>query len=224
MSSKENFNKKNICEYDKKFLKLGYGIKYYESHVIRHSKYFINKNSILDFGCGNGTHLDYFSKLRIKNIHGVDTSKIIYKIRSKKFKVYRIGQYEDLKKLLNRKFDIIFSNQTLYYLSNDMIEFYFKQFHEILNKNGLIYTTWMAPRRNYYLQSKKIKNSEFRKLKFNSRLKETTYINFKTKKQIETIMKNNNFQTLHFGHYDQNIDYNDVCAGSFHYLNLSKKI
>ena len=33
----------NIKEYDKKYFNRGYGIKYPEGHVIRHSKYFKNK-------------------------------------------------------------------------------------------------------------------------------------------------------------------------------------
>ena len=214
----------NIKEYDRKFLKLGYGIKYPEGHVIRHSRFFKNKNSILDFGCGNGTHLEFFKHLKIKNIYGVDTSKNIHKIKNKKFKVYKISEEENLLKKLNRKFDIIFSNQVLYYLSDEKISFYFKQFYQILNKNGLIFTTWMAPKGNYYKYSKKIKNSEFRELRFNFRLREKTYINFKKKQQIEKIIKGNNFKTLHYGHYDQEMNHNEPDSGSYHYLNLSKKI
>ena len=217
---KNKFIHHNIKEYDRKFLKLGYGINYPEGHVIRHSKYFKNKKSILDFGCGSGTHLKFFSQLKIKNIYGVDTSKIIYKIKNKKFKVYKISEEENLIKKINLKFDIIFSNQVLYYLSDKKIAFYFKQFHEMLNKNGLIFTTWMAPRGNYYKLARKIQGSEFRELNFDLRLKEKTYINFKTKKQIEKIIKKNNFKTLHYGHYD----HNELDSGSYHYLNLSKKI
>lgn len=214
----------NIEEYDRKFLKLDYGIRYPEGHVIRHSSFFRNKDSILDFGCGNDTHLKYFSDLNIKNIYGVDTSKVIEKIKNRKFKVYKINEKENLIKRINRKFDIIFSNQVLYYLSNENISFYFKQFSEMLNKNGLIFTTWMAPRGTYYKGSKEIKNSEFRELKFNSRLKEKTFINFKTKKQIDIIMKNNNFETVHYGHYDLSMNHNEPDSGSYHYINLSKKI
>ena len=35
--------KHNIKEYDKKYFNRGYGIKYPEGHVIRHSKYFKKK-------------------------------------------------------------------------------------------------------------------------------------------------------------------------------------
>jgi cyclopropane fatty-acyl-phospholipid synthase-like methyltransferase len=219
-----NFITKNIKEYDRKFLKLGYGINYPEGHVIRHSRFFKNKNSILDFGCGNGTHCKFFSEMNIKNIYGVDTSKIIHKIKNKKFKVYRISEEENLIKKINRKFEVIFSNQVLYYLSDEKIYFYFKQFYQMLNKNGLIFTTWIAPKGNYYKCSKKIKNSEFRELKWNLRLKEKTYINFKTKEQIEKIIKKHNFKTLHYGHYDSEMNHNELDSGCYHYLNLSKKI
>ena len=39
--------------------------------------------------------------MKIKNIYGVDTSKIVNKIRNKKFKIFRISQDEDLTKNLN---------------------------------------------------------------------------------------------------------------------------
>ena len=214
----------NIKEYNRRYLKLGYGINYPEGHVIRHSKYFKNKKSILDFGCGNGTHLKFFSQIKIKNIYGVDTSKIVYKIKNKKFKVFRINNEENLIKKINRKFSIIFSNQTLYYLTDKKISFYFKQFHKMLNKNGLIFTTWIAPIGNYYKFSRKIKGSEMRKLEFNLRLKGKTFINFKTKKNIEKIIIKNNFKTLHYGHYVGEMNHNEFDSGSYHYLNLSKKI
>ena len=216
--------KHNIKEYDKKYFNRGYGIKYPEGHVIRHSKYFKKKNSILDFGCGNGTHLTFFSHMKIKNIYGVDTSKIVKKIKNKRFKIFRISQDEDLTKKFKRKFDIIFSNQVLYYLNDKSINFFLKQFHTLLSKNGLMFTTWMAPIGNYYKLSKKIKGSEMRELNFNLRLKEKTFINFKTKKKIEKVLKKNNFKSLHYGHYDQEMNHNEVDSGSYHYLNLCKKI
>tara|TARA_B110000003_G_C16513979_1_gene482315 strand:- start:140 stop:814 length:675 start_codon:yes stop_codon:yes gene_type:complete len=224
MKNNNQLIKYNIEEYDKKFIKLNYGIKYPEGHVIRHSKYFKNKNSILDFGCGNGTHLEYFSQLKVKNIYGVDTSKIIKKIKNQKFKVFKISDEENLLKKFERKFDVIFSNQVLYYMSDKKINFYLKQFHYLLKKNGIFFSTWMAPIGNYYKLSKKIVNSEMRELKFNLRLKERTFINFKKKSEIEKILRKNNFQTLHYGHYDQEMNHDQLDSGSYHYLNLSKKI
>lgn len=217
-----NFSNHNIKEYDKKYLKIGYGIKYPEGHIIRHSLYFKNKESILDFGCGNGTHLYYFKDLNIKNIYGVETSKIVNSIKNKRFKVYKINQKEDLTKILKKKFDIIFSNQVLYYLNDDEINFYFNQFRRMLKKNGLIFTTWMSPKTRYFKLSKKIKGSEMRKVVLNSRLKETTYINFKNKKEIRKIFDKNKIKTLHFGHYDVEMNENVPDTGSYHYLHLGK--
>ena len=82
----------------------------------------------------------------------------------------------------------------------------------------------MAPIGNYYKLSKKIKGSEMRELNFNLRLKEKTFINFKKKKKIEKVLKKNNFKSLHYGHYDQEMNHNEVDSGSYHYLNLCKKI
>ena len=44
-------------------------------------------------------------------------------------------------------------------------------FHTLLNKNGLMFTTWMAPIGNYYKLSKKIKGSEMRELNFQFKIK-----------------------------------------------------
>lgn len=212
----------NIKEYNKKYKK-GYGIKYPEGHVIRHSKYFKNKKSILDFGCGSKTHMEFFFNLGIKKIYGVDTANMINKIKSKKFKLFKIGPNEDLTKLIKNKLDVIFANQVLYYLDDKTLNFYLKQFNYLLKKNGLLYSTWLAPKHYYYYNSKKLKGTNMRKLTFNSRLKETTYINFKKIKNIERLLIKNKFKTLHFGHYDIIMNYNEVDSGGAHYLNLSKK-
>ena len=215
--------KDNIVEYDRKYLKLGYGINYPESHIVRLSKYLKNKNSILDFGCGNGTHLRFFSDLKINKIYGVDTSKIVNLIKDKKFKVFQINEKEDLSKIVKEKLDIIFSNQVLYYLDDETLDFYFKQFNNLLKKNGLVITTWMANKGLFYKSSKNIKNSEMRKLTFKSRLKETTYINFKNKKDINKILKKNNFKNILFGHYDVVMNHAQADSGGYHYISISKK-
>lgn len=226
MKNKNKLSKTNIKEYDRKYLKLGYGIKYPEGHVIRHSSLFKNKNTLLDFGCGNGTHLFFFKRLGVKNISGVDTSKIVNKIKIKNgIKVYKINQHHNLLKIFKQKsFDIIFSNQVLYYLDNSEINFYLKQFNKLLKKGGIIFTTWMAPKTHYYKMSKKIKNTTMRRVDFNKRLKEATYINFKNINQISKMFKKNNFRTDHFGHYYHMMNYNISDSGSFHYLHVAQKI
>tara|TARA_B110000459_G_C16495249_1_gene440768 strand:+ start:332 stop:1009 length:678 start_codon:yes stop_codon:yes gene_type:complete len=218
-----NTNSHNIREYDKKFLKQGYGIKYPEGHVIRNSKHFRNKESILDFGCGNGTHLKYFKELNIKKIYGVDTSKVIKDIKKNQFRLFQINERDDLIKIIKIKFDVIFVNQVFYYMNNETIDYYLNQFSKMLKKDGIMFTTWMAPKTSYYKLSKKIKNSEMRKLVFGSRLKETTYINFKTKADIKKQFHKHNFETINFGHYDSQMNHDEIDSGSYHYLHLCKK-
>lgn len=222
MKKNNDFINHNIKNYDHKYLNLNYGINYPEGHVVRHARYFRNKKSILDFGCGNGTHLKFFSDIGIKKIYGVDTSEVVNKIKNKKFKTFKIGAQENLVKKFRCKFDVIISNQVLYYLSDKSLSFYFEQFNKLLKKNGLIFTTWMSPKSGYYKISKKIKNSEFRELKLKSS-KDKTFINFKKIKDIEKIIKKNNFKTLHYGHYDKIMSYKELDNSSFHYLNLSIK-
>ena len=79
----KSFSNKNIKSYQKKY-RSGYGINFPEGHVIRHSKFFRNKERVLDFGCGNGTHLNFFRTLNVKNLYGVETSSFaLKKVKSK---------------------------------------------------------------------------------------------------------------------------------------------
>ena len=68
-----------------------------------------NKN-ILDIGCNDGSQLDVFKKNKFKTF-GVDPAKNIYKISSKKHKIYCSFFDENIVKKIKQKFDlIIFQN------------------------------------------------------------------------------------------------------------------
>ena len=70
----------------------------------------IKKRNILDIGCNDGSQLDVFKKNKFKTF-GVDPAKNIYKISSKKHKIYCNFFNEYIVKKINQKFDlIIFQN------------------------------------------------------------------------------------------------------------------
>ena len=87
-------------------------LKYMEDFYkfcIKNSSKLIYRN-ILDIGCNDGSQLDVFKKNHFKTF-GVDPAKNIYKISSKKHKVYCNFFNEKLLKKINQKFDfIIFQN------------------------------------------------------------------------------------------------------------------
>ena len=87
---------------------LAYMKKFYK-FCLRNSSKFIYKN-VLDVGCNDGSQLDVFKKNDFKTF-GVDPAKNIYKISSKKHKIYCDFFNEKVIKKINRKFDlIIFQN------------------------------------------------------------------------------------------------------------------
>ncbi len=76
---------------------------------IKNSSKLVEKN-ILDVGCNDGSQLDVFKKNNFKTF-GVDPAKNIYKISSKKHKIYCSFLNEKVVKKINQKFDlIIFQN------------------------------------------------------------------------------------------------------------------
>ena len=83
-------------------------LKYMEDFYkfcIKNSSKLIYRN-ILDIGCNDGSQLDVFKKNHFKTF-GVDPAKNIYKISSKKHKVYCNFFNEKLLKKINQKFDLI---------------------------------------------------------------------------------------------------------------------
>ncbi len=118
--------------YEEKY-KSGYGVMYPDGHVIRIYEHFlknrmekIQNKKLFDFGCGNGTHALYFENKGFET-SGVDISKVAIEIcknrinkGSENFKEIEPG--ENFDKYYNVKFEVIFSNQTLYYLDDDNLK------------------------------------------------------------------------------------------------------
>ena len=71
----------------------------------RNSSRSVYKN-ILDIGCNDGSQLDIFKKNKFKT-YGVDPAKNIYKISSKKHKIFCDFFDKKIIKKINKKFDLI---------------------------------------------------------------------------------------------------------------------
>ena len=67
--------------------------------------------NVLDIGCNDGSQLNVFKNRKIKT-YGVDPAKNIFKISSKKHKVYCSFFTSKLIKNINKKFDIIISQNS----------------------------------------------------------------------------------------------------------------
>ena len=119
-------------------------------------------NSILDFGCGDGRHLEMIARAGIKDIIGVDynsTAIEVAKNRCQKYsiKLYQNNQNSNLKDLIQRDnldcvvcWGITLTNA--YYMTSEI----FKQFTKILKPNGKVIANWRAQDDSLYGDGKKI--------------------------------------------------------------------
>lgn len=204
-------NNLNINTYNEKY-KRGYGLQYPEGHIIRIYKQVIeyelkkNKGNLLDYGCGNGVHSKWITENGKWIPFGYDVNKEAIEFAKKHNTKYKKNFYQsnkilpDLKKIFQRKFDLIICNQVLYYLDSKDLKNIINQFYSILNPEGIFYASMMDKKNFYYKKSKFLKNSSLREVKLNNRLKETTLINFKNKFEMSRDFKI--FSKVHIGYYD----------------------
>ena len=124
-------------------------------------------NSILDFGCGDGRHLEMIARAGVKDIIGVDynsTAIEVAKNRCQKYsiKLYQNNQNSNLKDLIQRDnldcvvcWGITLTNA--YYMTSDI----FKQFTKILKPNGKVIANWRAQDDSLYGDGKEIAKDTF---------------------------------------------------------------
>ena len=124
-------------------------------------------NSILDFGCGDGRHLEMIARAGIKDIIGVDynsTAIEVAKNRCQKYsiKLYQNNQNSNLKDLIQRDnldcvvcWGITLTNA--YYMTSEI----FKQFTKILKPNGKVIANWRTQDDSLYGDGKEIAKDTF---------------------------------------------------------------
>jgi len=228
VSESKSFN--SVEAYKKKYQEGWYPI-YPEGDVIRIYQHFFSrripqKNNrkirILDFGCGNGTTCLYF-KSKGYDVYGVDVipdaieeCKRRLPDSKENFKLITHGQ--DVDNLFSHKFDIIFSRQVLYYLSDIDMNKTLKQFNGMLEDDGFVYFTMMGKQNYYYKHAKPEKHDGLQEVTLTGRLNETTYINFIGSEE-ELTKKFSIFEPVFCGYYDLTLPE----GSSYHYFFTGKK-
>ena len=226
MSESNSIN--SVETYEKKYREGWYPI-YPEGDVIRIYEHFLKNKfsnnhqvSILDFGCGNGTTPLYF-KSKGYDVYGIDVipdaieeCKRRLPDEKNNFKLIEHGQ--NVENLFEQKFDIIFSRQVLYYLSDTDMENTLKQFSNMLKPNGFVYFTMMGTQNYYYKFAKPEKHDGLQEVTLTGRLNETSYINFiNTEEELKE--KFHIFEPVFIGSYDITLPE----GSSFHYFFTGKK-
>lgn len=133
---------------------------YPDGHVIRGWENFIKDKisqksgrRMLDFGCWNGTHANYFFSKKFE-VFGADIVESAVNaarasIPTCSGNFYTISDRDNLTSIFKHKFDLIFSNQTLYFLDDETFSKRLDEFDQMLSDDGLVFFTMMT-RRNYF--------------------------------------------------------------------------
>jgi SAM-dependent methyltransferase len=199
----------NAQDYESRY-KQGYGLQYPESHVIRVHKHVlewelgIRGGSVFDFGCGAGANLRYFAEQSFVP-HGCDTSATA--VAACKRAMPRFADnfhvssvHPDLMRLAGKgKLDVFFSNQVLYFLTDDAIRDVVRQAHALVRPGGVFVATMMSWS-CFYSHHIVGKEGDFRRVELNTpRQKMSTLINFKEGRELPALFAP--FRKLHLGSY-----------------------
>ena len=199
----------NRSTYETKYQE-GYGLRYPDGHVIRFHRQILEyelgleSGKILDYGCGTGTHLHYFEQNGFVP-YGCDISRRAIEQCKSLMPAYAenfhaIPNVPRLRDYFSVDFDIVFSNQVLYYLNDRDLQNLLLQLYEILKPGGVLFATMIAPT-NYYSRFVNGNENGLSKVVLRGRLNETTFLNFKTKEEVLKLFTSAGFTKLHLGFY-----------------------
>lgn len=219
----------NTSTYEAKY-QAGYGLQYPDGHVIRFHRHILeyelglSSGTILDYGCGTGTHLRYFEQQGFTP-YGCDISATAIAKCKRLLPAYAdhfhvVPNSPRLKDYFPGEFDLVFSNQVLYYLNDADLDQLIPQFYRMLRPGGVIFATMMAPT-SYYFRHIADTERGLSKVVLKGRLNETTYINFKTKEQVLSLFTAYGFTRLHLGLYGSAI--RDDEGPTDHYMFVGRR-
>ncbi|MCH3853233.1 methyltransferase, partial [Campylobacter jejuni] len=83
-----------------------------------------------------------------------------------------------IKGLFDENMDIIFANQSLYYIPLKELKQNILEFYELLNTGGILFATMMSKKNYYFSHSQKEEKNGLSKVEINGRLNETSFIHF----------------------------------------------
>ena len=226
-TTKDNSYNETILTYEDQYQN-GYGYQYPEGHVIRvhftilKSELGMSGGKILDYGCGTGANLQYFQQNSYTPF-GCDTSSTaIQKIKSRMPKYannfHVVPSVPKLRDNFSDSFDVIFSNEVLYYLNDTDIRNLTRQFYDMLKPEGVFFATMISPE-NYLHKFVVSTKGDLSKVELHGRINQTTYINFKTKMECLEIFKE--FTKLHLGWYSSIV--REEVGRTDHFIFVGKK-
>ena len=215
----------NKTYYHKEFGR-GYGHHYPESHVIKlYNRILAARLGIsgargermLDFGCSTGANATYFASKGF-DVYGVDISSIpVDKCRQSlpdikdHFQVISPSPQED-DSFFDCLFDVIFSNQVLYLLSEGDFHVRLGTLLRHLKPDGVFIATMMGTKHYFYSRSTPVGDG-LRQVVLSEDPRDQFFLRF-TESEDHLREQFALFEPLHVGYYDINL-----CQDSgFHYV------
>lgn len=199
----------NTGTYDTKYQK-GYGLVYPDGHVIRFHRHILEYEvglrggTMFDYGCGTGSHLHYFLQHGFTP-YGCDVSptaiercKALMPAYTDHFHV--VPSVPRLREYFPGNFDLMFSNQVLYFLNDRDMDAIISQLYDMLKPGGIIFATMIATT-NYYTRFAQGTQDGLTKCVLRGRLNEVQCCNFKTREQVLELFTSFGLTKLHLGHY-----------------------
>lgn len=195
--------------YEMKY-KTGYGHEHPDGHVVRIHRHVLQHElglrggKILDYGCGTGVYLDYFAHHGFEP-YGCDISEEAIrhcKARLPKYadNLHVIPSVPKLSDLFPGDFDLVFSNQTLYYLKNEDLDDVLTQLHGLLKPGGAIYASMMSTG-SYYAKHIEGTSDGLSKVVLRGRLEESTFMSFWTRDKVQQLFESHGFDKVQLGNY-----------------------
>jgi len=221
-------------DFYQKRAKEGYGLMYPDGHVIRGWELFLKNQfpnpsqpgRMLDFGCSNGTHALYFREKGF-DVAGVDIIPSYIELAKERLSdckdlFYTIDDKMSLTGLFPEKFDLIFSNQTLYFLNSDTFNRRLIEFDQLLENGGHVFFTMMARENCFSEHSIGVRPDGLEEIRFSAphRLEgKTAFVRFiESAEHLKAVFCR--FECLTVGFYD--VAMNERDCGR-HYIFIGKK-
>jgi 2-polyprenyl-3-methyl-5-hydroxy-6-metoxy-1,4-benzoquinol methylase len=195
------------------------------------------KLTVLDYGCGEGSNINYLIKKYNYDGYGVDISRPSIttcrkKINKKKFKLISSKIIKN-DKFFDVKFDLIISIQVLYYLNNTDLKLLLANLNSMLKPGGYVFFTMKSIKSDYWRFYSDKKNIDgLAKVDLSSdknyqkRQKGNIFYHFINFTKNEKDLKNKFklFKKLNIGYYDGSLESSNESGHHFTFFGKKKHI
>lgn len=118
----------------------------------------LKEKIVLDFGCGDGSDIEMFIKMKAKEIIGVDSSASMIALAKQKYKGSKEVKFTQTKGMKlsfkNSQFDFVFSHFVLHYIKD--IKKQFREIARVMNQGAIFVAVFNCLTHDKKLVNKKV--------------------------------------------------------------------